>query len=102
ATAVLATVGISVYAAGHGLIRPANSSLVSQRAGVGHGLAIGMLDSMDSLGRVLGPVAGGALYYARGDLPFTLGAALNIAGLAAFAVVVYQASRGRRHAGRLE
>ena len=97
ATALIATVGISVFAAGHGLIRPANSSLVSQRAGVGHGLAIGMLDSMDSLGRVLGPVVGGILYYTRGDLPFTLGAAVNIFGLAAFAIVVLNVT-GRRKA----
>mgnify|MGYP001048788734 CR=1 FL=1 len=94
-TALIATAGISVYAAGHGLIRPANSSLVSQRAGVGHGLAIGMLDSMDSLGRVLGPVAGGLLYYTRGDLPFTLGAIVNVLGLAAFAAIVFGGARRR-------
>ena len=99
ATAALATAGISIYAAGHGLIRPANSSLVSQRAGVGHGLAIGLLDSMDSLGRVLGPVVGGALYYARGDLPFSLGAVLNLVAFLA-AIGVFMGAALRREQAR--
>jgi multidrug resistance protein len=74
---VVATAGISLFVAGHGLIRPANASLISQRAQGGHGLAIGLLDSLDSLGRILGPVAGGALYALRGTLPFVGGAVLN-------------------------
>lgn len=73
----IATAAISLFAAGHGLIRPALTSLVSQRARVGHGLAIGALSSMDSLGRILGPVAGGTLYVTRELLPFAAGSAIN-------------------------
>lgn len=78
---VQATIALSIFAAGHGLIRPANASLISQRAGVGHGLAIGLLDSMDSLGRVLGPITGGILFTISDYLPFAAGAAVNLSVL---------------------
>lgn len=92
---VAATAGLSIFAAGHGLIRPANASLITQRAGVGHGLAIGVLDAMDSLGRTLGPVTGGLLYSYRDSLPFLSGATLNLAAVAMFTVLVLSAA-GRR------
>src|SRR5690554_1371371 len=60
-TAVAASAALALFAAGHGLIRPANASLITQRTQVGQGLAIGLYDSMDALGRILGPIAGGTL-----------------------------------------
>jgi MFS transporter, DHA1 family, multidrug resistance protein len=95
---VVATVAISLFGAGHGLIRPANASLISQRAKVGHGLAIGLLDSMDSLGRILGPVAGGALYALRGSLPFVSGSVMNLVALVAFLLLVPTVMRSARTA----
>jgi len=95
-TPVVATVAISLFGAGHGLIRPANASLISQRAKVGHGLAIGLLDSMDSLGRILGPVAGGALYALRGSLPFVSGSVMNLVALVAFLLLVPTVMRSAR------
>lgn len=71
---VTGTISLAIFAIGHGLIRPANVSLITQRTQVGQGLAIGVYDSMDALGRVLGPIAGGTLYVMRDSLPF-LGAA---------------------------
>ena len=94
-TAVLATAAISLYAAGHGLIRPANASLISQRAQVGHGLAIGLLDSMDSLGRILGPIAGGLLYAAGDAVPFMGGSILNVLAFAGFAAAAALLPRPR-------
>ncbi|HWI63185.1 MAG TPA: MFS transporter [Symbiobacteriaceae bacterium] len=95
-TPVMATVAISLFGAGHGLIRPANASLISQRAKVGHGLAIGLLDSMDSLGRILGPVAGGALYAFRDSLPFVSGATLNLLALGSFLLLIPTVLRSTR------
>ncbi len=69
---------LALFAAGHGLIRPANASLVTQRTKVGQGLAIGVYDSMDALGRVLGPVVGGTLYVYRDSLPFLSSATVNV------------------------
>ena len=87
-TPVMATVAISVFGAGNGLIRPANASLISQRAKVGHGLAIGLLDSMDSLGRILGPIAGGFLYAYKDSLPFVSGATLNMLAFLSFLILI--------------
>lgn len=83
-TAVAATAALALFAAGHGLIRPANASLVTQRTKVGQGLAIGVYDSMDALGRVLGPVVGGTLYVYRDSLPFSSGASVNVAACLLF------------------
>lgn len=93
---VMATIAISLFGAGHGLIRPANASLISQRAKVGHGLAIGLLDSMDSLGRILGPVVGGALYAMRGSLPFVSGSVMYVAALVAFLLLIPAVMRPAR------
>jgi MFS transporter, DHA1 family, multidrug resistance protein len=102
ATPVMATVAISLFGAGHGLIRPANSSLISQRAKVGHGLAIGLLDSMDSLGRILGPVAGGALFAMKDSLPFVSGAVLNVVAFGSFLVLIPTVLRRPRSASATE
>lgn len=95
-TPVAATAAISLFGVGHGLIRPANASLITQRAKVGHGLAIGLLDSMDSLGRILGPVTGGLLYHYQDSLPFVSGMALNLAALAGFLLLAPSAVRRAR------
>lgn len=83
-SAVAGTAALALFAVGHGLIRPANVSLITQRTKVGQGLAIGMYDSMDALGRVLGPVAGGTLYVLHGSLPF-----LTSAGIMTLACLVF-------------
>ncbi|MFZ5825688.1 MAG: MFS transporter [Bacillota bacterium] len=82
-----AAVGLSVFAGGNGLIRPSNASLISRKARVGQGLAIGLLDSFDSMGRILGPIAGGLLFYVADYLPFALGAALTLASSIFFTVL---------------
>jgi multidrug resistance protein len=94
-TPVTSAIALSVFGGGNGLIRPANASLISQRARVGHGLAIGLLDSMDSMGRILGPVTGGALYYLLDSLPFVSGALLNLLALVAFLLLVPTLLRAR-------
>lgn len=83
----LSAVGLSVFAGGNGLIRPSNASLISRKSRVGHGLAIGLLDSFDSMGRILGPIAGGWLFYTADYLPFALGAALTLASSLIFSLL---------------
>lgn len=83
-TPVMATISLALFAAGHGLIRPANASLITSRSTVGHGLAIGVYDSMDSMGRVLGPIVGGSLYVIRDSLPFLGGGVVNLAACILF------------------
>jgi hypothetical protein len=75
-TAVPATVAICVLAAGTGFGRPANSALISRRAKGGQGMAIGLMDSFDSLGRIVGPTAAGAVFKLGAGLPYVSGALL--------------------------
>lgn len=76
--AVAAAAALALFAVGNGFIRPANVSLITQRTKVGQGLAVGVYDSMDALGRVLGPIAGGSLYLVRDSLPFFGSAAVTV------------------------
>lgn len=86
---------LALFAIGHGLIRPANVSLITQRTRVGQGLAIGVYDSMDALGRVLGPIAGGTLYVMRDSLPFVAAAAVTLLACLFFVTIALPRLRGR-------
>ncbi len=60
----------AVAGAGHSLMRPSVASMISKRTTAGQGLSIGVMDSFDSLGRILGPAWGGWIYHVRIDLPY--------------------------------
>lgn len=67
-------VTLAVYAAiagaGHSLMRPSIASYISKRTPAGQGLSIGIMDSFDSLGRILGPAWGGWVYHVGIGLPY--------------------------------
>ncbi|NGQ96836.1 MFS transporter [Brevibacillus sp. SYP-B805] len=67
---------LSLFGAGQGMIRATATSLITQRTTQGQGVTTGTMGSMDSLGRILGPLAGGALYGWSPNAPFVLGAVL--------------------------
>src|SRR5579884_971843 len=75
----IATLAIyaAIAGAGHSLMRPSVASLVSKRSPGSQGLSIGIMDSFDSLGRILGPAWGGWIYHAGIALPY-LGAAVAL------------------------
>lgn len=99
-TALSGALALSLFAAGHGLIRPANASLITQRTKVGHGLALGVYDSMDALGRILGPIAGGTLYVLRDSLPFLAAAGVTtLACLLFLALALPHLKRSKETAG---
>lgn len=68
------TVWLTVAGVGNQVLRPANSSLISKRTPGRQGTAIGMMSSMDSLGRVVGPFVAGSLYALNPSLPYYVGA----------------------------
>lgn len=77
--ALMALAGIPL-AAGYGLFSPSANALISKSAGEDEqGGTLGLSQGLQSLGRVLGPVAGGLLYdgVGRGS-PFLGGAALML------------------------
>ncbi len=60
----------AVAGAGHSLMRPSVASLISKRTTAGQGVSIGIMDSFDSLGRILGPAWGGWVYHVGIGLPY--------------------------------
>ncbi|MFC5467236.1 MFS transporter [Cohnella suwonensis] len=77
----VATVYLCVFGIGNSLIKPCVTSLITQKTTVGQGIASGLSSSMDSLGRIVGPVLGAALLGAADWLPFVASGALSLAAL---------------------
>lgn len=76
-----ASIYLSVFAAGNALIRPCVTSLITQKTPVGQGVATGLNSSMDSLGRILGPLLGTAVFGVQESLPFLIGGTLSFAAV---------------------
>lgn len=76
-----ASIYLSVFTAGNSFIRPCVTSLITQKTKVAQGLATGLSSSMDSLGRILGPLLGAATFYIGMNLPFALGGIICIASV---------------------
>ncbi|MDF2661592.1 MAG: major facilitator superfamily protein [Paenibacillus sp.] len=76
-----ATIYMTVFAAGNALIRPCVLSLISQKTKVGQGVATGLNSSMDSLGRIAGPLMGMGAYHLNIHLPFAIGGTLCLAAI---------------------
>ncbi|HSJ52692.1 MAG TPA: MFS transporter [Anaerolineae bacterium] len=77
-TTVLLTTGL--FTLPNALLRPAVISLTSKRAGVYQGTAMGLNNSFNSLGRVVGPIWAGFAFDLNYDLPYLSGAAIMAAG----------------------
>lgn len=67
---------LSLFGAGQGMIRATATAMITQRTTQGQGVTSGAISSMDSLGRILGPLAGGAVYQFSHSGPFFLGGVL--------------------------
>lgn len=76
-----ATLYLTVFGAGNALIRPCVLSLISQKTKVGQGVATGLNSSMDSLGRIAGPLMGMGAYHLNIHLPFAIGGTLCLAAI---------------------
>lgn len=72
-TLVLATI---LFMVGNSLTGPTSSSLVTKQKSGSQGASLGLFQSFASLGRILGPVIGGALYGLAKGLPYITGATL--------------------------
>ncbi|MFE1628316.1 MFS transporter [Brevibacillus reuszeri] len=69
---------LSLFGAGQGMIRATATAMITQRTTQGQGVTSGAISSMDSLGRILGPLAGGAVYQFTYSGPFFLGGVLMV------------------------
>jgi DHA1 family multidrug resistance protein-like MFS transporter len=85
---VLITTGL--FTLPNALLRPAVISLTSKQAGTRQGAAMGLNNSFNSLGRVVGPVWAGLVFDVNYDLPYISGAAIMFAGFLVSLVWVSQ------------
>ncbi|WAA08739.1 MFS transporter [Fervidibacillus albus] len=79
-----ATIFITVFGIGNGVIRPSVSSLLTKTANSEQGSVTGLLSSFDSLGRIIGPPLGGALFDLGSTLPYVSGILLSCVAFALF------------------
>lgn len=76
-----ASIYLTVFGAGNALIRPCVLSLITQKTKVGQGVATGLNSSMDSLGRIAGPLMGMGAFHLNVNLPFAIGGVLCLAAI---------------------
>jgi len=76
-----ATLYLAIFGIGNALIRPCVTSLITQKTTVGQGIASGLSSSMDSLGRIIGPLLGAYLFTVNLELPYLAGGLLSLAAL---------------------
>lgn len=69
-----------VLVGGNALLRPATTSLISKRTTVGQGLVMGLINSFNSLGRIIGPILAGYFFDIDINLPFISGAVFLFVG----------------------
>ncbi len=73
-----ATIYLAVFGVGNAFLRPTVTSLITQKTTVGQGVASGLNSSMDSLGRMSGPILGTLLFKQQIYLPYVFGGILSI------------------------
>lgn len=76
-----ATIYLCIFSAGNALLRPCVTSLITQKTKVGQGAATGLSSSMDSLGRIAGPLFATFLFTVENSLPFLLSGIICLGGL---------------------
>lgn len=85
---ILITTGL--FTLPNALLRPAVISLISRRAGVHQGAAMGLSNSFNSLGRVVGPIWAGFAFDLDYNLPYLSGAVIMAAGFLVSLALVSQ------------
>ena len=73
----------SFFVLANAMLRPAVSSLISQRTTQGQGIAMGLNNAYMSLGRVIGPMWAGIVIDIDLSFPFITGAAIMLIGFIA-------------------
>lgn len=94
---VLLTTGL--FTLPNALLRPAVISLTSKHAGTRQGTAMGLNNSFNSLGRVIGPIWAGFAFDLNYNLPYLSGAVILFAG---FLIGLIGVSQKQREPGGME
>lgn len=92
-TFLWATISVTVFGIGNSLTRPCITSLITLKTKVSIGVASGLSNSMDSLGRIAGPIIGTLLFTVSIGLPYLIAGLLSILAL----LLVYGFKLADRH-----
>ncbi|QQE80190.1 MFS transporter [Alicyclobacillus sp. SO9] len=90
-----ATLYMTIFGASNTVIKPTLTSIITKETTVGQGLANGLLSSMDSLARIIGPVLATVLFEIHHDIPFIVTGIIVIAAMAL--VMSYKKFSESRH-----
>lgn len=77
-----ATLYMTIFGASNTVIKPTLTSVVTKETQAGQGLTNGLLSSMDSLARVIGPLLATLLFELRPSLPFMMAGLVALSGMA--------------------
>ena len=75
---------------GQSLVRPTTIAMLSKRTEMGRGITLGLQDSMDSLGRILGPLWAGWVFIFLSSAPFITSAVITAILLGIAFLISYQ------------
>lgn len=78
---VWATISVVIFGCGNSLTRPCITSLITLKTKVSTGVASGLSNSMDSLGRIAGPITGTFLFTFYIGLPYLVAGLLSLLAL---------------------
>ncbi|MCM3632190.1 MFS transporter [Paenibacillus camelliae] len=92
-----ATISIVVFGIGNAITRPCITSLITLKTRVSVGVASGLSNSMDSLGRIAGPLIGAFLFSFSITLPYAVAGVLSLLAL----LLVYYYKQADRNANKL-
>lgn len=84
---------MTIFGAGNTVIKPTLTSIITKETKVGQGLASGLLSSMDSLARIVGPLLATSLFQVHHNLPFVIAGLIAIASVGL--VSAYQSKSNR-------
>ncbi|MCL6547629.1 MAG: MFS transporter [Alicyclobacillus sp.] len=84
---------MTLFGAGNTVLKPTLTSVITKETTVGQGLASGLLSSMDSLARIIGPVLATYLYQFQRGLPFVFMAVVAFVAVG----LVYAYQRASNH-----
>ncbi|MCF8564053.1 MFS transporter [Alicyclobacillus tolerans] len=76
-----AAVFMTLFGATNTVIKPTLTSVITKETNVGQGLANGLLSSMDSLARIIGPILATLLYEVQMNLPFVVAGIVALAAM---------------------
>lgn len=86
----VAIIGCLLTGFGQSLVRPTTIAMLSKRNEMGQGITMGLQNSMDSLGRILGPLWGGWVFVFLASAPFITSAIITALLLGIAFLTAYQ------------